>query len=102
MKAIPKNYCASIEKLAERPDVLHMYCYHIDCFKKGVGYLADRVLNTLAGDFNTLEFDREVAQTYLKWKESLYSADIKDKSARNFMPILRQEIIARIKLINIK
>ena len=51
MKGIPKSFAETIRVMAERPDVLQGYVFHIKSYQMGVSYLTDAVLNTFTGSF---------------------------------------------------
>lgn len=97
MKGIPKSFAETIRVMAERPDVLQGYCYHIKTYQMGVGYLTDAILNTFTGTFEPLTFNREIAMTYHYWRQSAESDNCDKDNVQNFLRLLRIDIIRKIK-----
>lgn len=101
MKGIPKSFAETIRILAERPDVLQGYCYHIKSYQLGVSYLAEAILNTFAGTFEPMTFNREIAMSYHYWKETGEHGSADKENVQNFLRILRIDVIRKIKQIDI-
>ena len=97
MKGIPKSFAETIRVMAERPDVLQGYVFHIKSYQMGVSYLTDAVLNTFTGSFEPITFRREIAMTYHYWKNA-EGCDSRDKeNVQNFLRLLRIDVINKIK-----
>ena len=97
MKGIPKSFAEVIRVLAERPDVLQGYCYHIKTYQMGVSCLAEAILNTFTGTFEPMTFRREIAMTYHYWKESVAGESVDKDNVQNFLRLLRIDVIRKIK-----
>lgn len=99
MKGIPKGYAETIRILAERPDVLQGYVYHIKTYQMGVSFLAEAILNTFTGSFEPMTFNREIAMTYHYWKQTV--EDGTGENVQNFLRLLRIDVINKIKRLEI-
>lgn len=99
MKGIPKSFAETIRVMAERPDVLQGYVFHIKTYQMGVSYLTDAILDTFTGSFEPMTFRREIAMTYHYWKQSEESGDCDKENVQNFLKLLRIDVIRKIKQI---
>ena len=99
MKGIPKSFAETIRVMAERPDVLQGYVFHIKTYQMGVSYLTDAILDTFTGSFEPITFRREIAMTYHYWKQSEECGDCDKENVQNFLKLLRIDVIRKIKHI---
>lgn len=97
MKGIPKSFAETIRVMAERPDVLQGYCYHIKTYQMGVSYLTEAILDTFTGTFEPITFRHEIAMTYHYWKNSVESGQCDKENVQNFLRLLRIDVIRKIK-----
>lgn len=101
MRGIPKSYAETIAAMAENPDYLQGFCYHIHTYQQGVSYITEALLNVMCGDFNALQFTRELAMTFHHWKDSLESDGFEKDDVQGFLRQLRLEVINRIKRLTV-
>ena len=86
--------------MAERPDVLQGYAFHIKSYQMGVTYLTEAVLDTFTGSFEPITFRREIAMTYYYWKQSEESANCDKDNVQNFLRLLRIDVVRKIKSLD--